>query len=134
MRLAATIVTLLASLSFTSAAPQPIIEQSETNVTAVLEARQNIVGLELLLYSDRGCSGTSWSRRVNIGSCAPTNPGFSSVRIVTKYENLFGGPSVVTIFTRNDCGCPTCGSHGFNTDPGQCLEFPEFVGNAISVR
>ncbi|KAK4448013.1 hypothetical protein QBC34DRAFT_466169 [Podospora aff. communis PSN243] len=133
MHLAATTLTLLASLSFTSAVPQPVIEQRQTNATAVLEARQERAGLELLLFSGRHCEGESWGRRVHIGTCAPTNPGFSSVKILKKYENQFGGPNVVTIYTRNDCGCPTCGSHGYNTHAGQCLEFPEFVGNAIGV-
>jgi hypothetical protein len=134
MRLVVSILTLLASLSITSAAPQPIIEQSSilTNATSMLEARQEIAGLELLLFSERDCKGQSWSRRVDALTCASTNPGFSSVKIVAKIANLAGGPRVVTVYTQNNCGCPTCGSHGYNTIPGQCLGF-DFVGNAIGV-
>lgn len=105
--------------------PEPI---PALNITELI-ARQGQSGLEVTFFEHRGCAGFARDQFVRVGSCATPSPGFSSVRIREKKGQVLK----VTVYTRGDCGCPTCGSHGYNPDAGQCLEFPEFVGNAIGV-
>ncbi|RFU80889.1 hypothetical protein TARUN_1322 [Trichoderma arundinaceum] len=123
------IVLAIAAISSVSAAA---VSQPEKSIgTALLE--RDIAGLDVTFYENPGCGGKARDQRVNIGSCATPAPGFSSVKIRTKYPNAAGGPFKATIYSKNNCGCPTCGSHGYNADPGACLTDIGFVGNALGV-
>lgn len=67
---------------------------------------------------------------VNVDTCYTMPVGFSSYRINAEGQKSQG--AAVTAYTKNNCGCPTCGSQGNDPTrgPDSCVRFP-FVANAI---
>ncbi|KAF4968457.1 hypothetical protein FSARC_4151 [Fusarium sarcochroum] len=79
------------------------------------------------MFSDGDCQNSLGTIDVWEATCASPSPGFSSMKVT-------GGTTrgIITAYTQNNCGCPTCGSHGYN--PGtQCLKDFGFVANAIGL-
>ncbi|KAF4968456.1 hypothetical protein FSARC_4150 [Fusarium sarcochroum] len=82
------------------------------------------------LFSDGNCQNKIGERTVYAGTCASTNPGFSSMK--PTWASI-GSGSTATAYTQNNCGCPTCGSHGYNPHVDECLKDFGFVANAIGL-
>ncbi|GAD96970.1 hypothetical protein PVAR5_5638 [Paecilomyces variotii No. 5] len=101
-----------------------------TTVVATLMALLGSATAELHveIFSDGNCQN-SLGQVITLGLCNQTHPGFSSMKIVRDK----GSPTVgtVTAYTQNNCGCPTCGSHGYDVNDNGCLRDFGFVGNAI---
>ena len=88
----------------------------------------------LALFQDNDCvtpvpgSGTT---TVTDGSCdTNVSTGWSSAKIVGNDGIDFG---TLTFYTKRDCGCPTCGSHGYSRGNFNCLNNFEFVANAVGL-
>lgn len=79
------------------------------------------------LYSDGDCQDFLASYTVTFASCFADSPvGWSSMIATTG-----GVGGTVTAYSHNDCGCPTCGSHGYDVVENACLKDFGFVANAV---
>lgn len=98
-----------------------------TLATAFMYAKVQAGSVGIDLFHDGNCQDQFQSITVQGYTCYVTNPGFSSMRV-----NARSSTGSVTAFTRSNCGEPTAGSHGYNSDVGPCLKDFGFVGNAIN--
>lgn len=87
-----------------------------------------VVGITL--YSDPNCQNQVNAISVGSESCSSPSPGFSSMKINKLPEQGYGG-GTLTAYTKNDCGCPTCGSDGYHDEDTGCLKDFGFVANAL---
>ncbi|KAF2168241.1 hypothetical protein M409DRAFT_21679 [Zasmidium cellare ATCC 36951] len=84
------------------------------------------------LYQDTACQtpvpGAGYTVVYPL-SCdtGPFQTGWSSARIVNELTQ--GG--TITFYTENECGCPTCGSHGYSASDNGCLTEFGFTANAV---
>ncbi|KAL1599523.1 hypothetical protein SLS60_007326 [Paraconiothyrium brasiliense] len=72
------------------------------------------------IFSDGYCQNQIGAITVQLSGCTGTNPGFSSMRVNGRYDGAKEG--TITAFTQNNCGCPTCGSHGYDFKDNVGLE------------
>lgn len=96
----------------------------------------------IAIYSDGDCNDLLQVLTVRKNSCfsgSDIGYGWSSMKNLGGNDFWFGG--TVTAYTTNSCGCPTCGSHGYDigdkamyadSGPG-CLKDFGFVANAVGI-
>lgn len=87
------------------------------------------------IFSDANCEHKIGDGEIGDYSCSKTT-GFGSMKWNGK-GSYNGYPksdvTVVTLYTRNDCGCPTCGSHGYSGHGRGCFGGNDFASNAIGL-
>jgi hypothetical protein len=97
--------------------------------TAFSVVQGGSVGVDL--FHDGDCKDQFKAITVQGYTCATPSPGWSSMR-VNKIDTVSG---VLTAYTRNNCGEPTAGSHGYDIKPlGACLKNFGFTANAVSLQ
>lgn len=80
-------------------------------------------------YSDGNCGSAIDSYNINSATCKPLG-GFSSMKLTYSGKNA----GTITSYSKNDCGCPTCGSHGYSAGNFDCLNnFGFGAANAIGL-
>lgn len=81
------------------------------------------------IYSDGDCQDLLATETVGFSTCfTGSSVGWSSM-MITGDDGIDGG--TLTAYTKNNCGCPTCGSHGYDVYANLCLKDFGFVANAM---
>ncbi|KAL1884952.1 hypothetical protein Plec18167_001609 [Paecilomyces lecythidis] len=139
------IIGLLLSATFVAASPMPVPQGGKPSVTALgdEQAAQAFVDFtaelasgdaEVALFSDGECANYIKTITVRKNSCfTGSDVGWSSMQLVATAADFHITQGTLTAYTKNDCGCPTCGSHGYSyTDLG-CLKDFGMVANAVGL-
>ncbi|GAD98754.1 hypothetical protein PVAR5_7455 [Paecilomyces variotii No. 5] len=132
-------LALSATLGASSPTPAPQ-EVSPGDIEAFVEALTDFSvelaegDAEVALFSDGECANYLKTVTVRKNSCfTGSDVGWSSMQIVAASANFHITQGTLTAYTKNDCGCPTCGSHGYSfTDLG-CLKDFDMVANAVGL-
>lgn len=97
--------------------------------TLVSFAQAGSVGVDL--FHDGNCQDQFKAITVYGETCyTGSSVGWSSMR-VNKYDTLGGE---LTAYTKNNCGNPLAGSHGYTVSLGACLKDFGFVANAVGLQ
>lgn len=89
--------------------------------------RQGIGGpLGVNIYSDSNCQDQIDAVTIDQDTCYQRGSGFGSMSI--NANTMYG---TWTAYTQDNCGCPTCGSHGYDAGQMGCAANFGFVANAI---
>ncbi|KAF2161021.1 hypothetical protein M409DRAFT_28628 [Zasmidium cellare ATCC 36951] len=86
------------------------------------------------LYQDTACQTPvvgSGNTVVDGDTCdtGPFETGWSSAQVVNAADLPSEG--TITFYTKNNCGCPSCGSHGYAAQDSGCLTDFGFSANAV---
>ncbi|PNP43369.1 hypothetical protein TGAMA5MH_04826 [Trichoderma gamsii] len=100
-----------------------------TMTTLTSFAQAGSVGVDL--FHDGNCQDQFKAITVYGETCyTGSSVGWSSMR-VNKYDTLGGE---LTAYTKNNCGDPLAGSHGYTVSLGACLKDFGFVANAVGLQ
>lgn len=120
----------------TSSPPQPFFTMKYffSLIALAAFATAEHVDATVSLYQDTACAtpvpGSGFTV-VDFDTCdtGPFQTGWSSAKVTNAGDLSQDG--TITFYTKNDCGCPTCGSHGYTSNDSGCLTDFGFTANAI---